>query len=113
MTGSIPDYLRKRATGGPVGAGQPYLIGEKGPELFVPNQNGMVVPNNKLVEASSRPTNISSVSENNSNTTVNINVGMMTGSAVEQREAAMRIFENLQDIANTKGQSVAQLIGSM
>ena len=31
-----------RALGGPVGAGQPYLVGEKGPELFMPNQNGHV-----------------------------------------------------------------------
>lgn len=34
-----------RANGGPVLAGHPYWVGEKGiPELFVPNQAGMVVP---------------------------------------------------------------------
>lgn len=34
-----------RASGGPVTAGQPYWVGEGGmPELFVPNQSGMIVP---------------------------------------------------------------------
>ncbi|MGB3486680.1 MAG: tape measure protein [Xanthobacteraceae bacterium] len=33
-----------RASGGPVTAGQPYIVGEKRPELFVPSQNGMIVP---------------------------------------------------------------------
>lgn len=36
------------AKGGPAKAGQPYIVGEEGPELFVPNQSGMVIPNNKL-----------------------------------------------------------------
>jgi len=37
--------LQKRAAGGPVSAGQPYLVGEKGPELFVPGQSGTVAAN--------------------------------------------------------------------
>ena len=40
--------LNARATGGPVSQSQPYLVGERGPELFVPNTNGAIVPNNKL-----------------------------------------------------------------
>ena len=31
-----------RATGGPVSAGRPYLVGERGPELFVPTAAGHV-----------------------------------------------------------------------
>lgn len=34
-----------RAAGGPVGAGKTYLVGEKGPELFVPGASGNIVPN--------------------------------------------------------------------
>ena len=34
-----------RADGGPVAAGQPYIVGERGPEWFVPNQAGTVLPN--------------------------------------------------------------------
>lgn len=37
-----------RATGGPVSADMPYLIGERGPELFVPNTAGKVLPNSAL-----------------------------------------------------------------
>ncbi|HEY0625479.1 MAG TPA: tail tape measure protein [Allosphingosinicella sp.] len=31
-----------RATGGPVSPGRPYLVGERGPELFVPTSSGRV-----------------------------------------------------------------------
>ena len=34
-----------RAEGGPVAAGQPYVVGERGPEWFVPNRAGTVLPN--------------------------------------------------------------------
>lgn len=33
-----------RATGGPVRAGQPYVVGENQPEVFVPNQPGHILP---------------------------------------------------------------------
>ena len=38
----------KAATGGPVGKDKPYLVGERGPEMFVPNSSGRIVPNNQL-----------------------------------------------------------------
>jgi hypothetical protein len=38
----------KRAKGGPIGANRPYLVGEEGPELIVPGQSGMVIPNHRL-----------------------------------------------------------------
>lgn len=31
-----------RATGGPVSAGRPYMVGERGPELFVPSSSGRI-----------------------------------------------------------------------
>jgi len=37
-----------RASGGPVDGGQTYLVGERGPELFVPNSSGGIVPNHAL-----------------------------------------------------------------
>jgi lambda family phage tail tape measure protein len=36
------------AKGGSAKAGEPYIVGEKGPELFVPKQAGSVIPNNKM-----------------------------------------------------------------
>jgi len=37
-----------RAIGGPVSAGSPYLVGERGPELMIPSRSGTIIPNNKL-----------------------------------------------------------------
>ena len=42
-----------RASGGPVDAGLAYLVGEQGPELFVPQGAGAIVPNGSA--APSRP----------------------------------------------------------
>lgn len=37
-----------RAGGGSVSANQPYTVGERGTELFVPSSSGSIVPNNQL-----------------------------------------------------------------
>jgi hypothetical protein len=37
-----------RATGGPVSVGSGYIVGERGPELFVPRMSGGIVPNHAL-----------------------------------------------------------------
>ncbi|WP_424359756.1 phage tail tape measure protein [Methanocella sp. MCL-LM] len=34
-----------RAAGGPVNAGEPYIVGERGQELFIPSSNGTIIPN--------------------------------------------------------------------
>lgn len=52
------------ASGGSVGKGKPVMVGERGPELFVPNGNGDIVPNKSL----------------GSNVTNNINVAVTQGS---------------------------------
>ena len=43
--------IELRAAGGPVSAGQPYIVGEVGPELFVPPASGSIVPNHALAGA--------------------------------------------------------------
>lgn len=37
-----------RAEGGPVASGSPYIVGERGPELFVPRSSGSIVSNDNL-----------------------------------------------------------------
>ena len=37
-----------RAAGGPVGGGQSYLGGERGPEIFTPKNSGHITPNNAI-----------------------------------------------------------------
>jgi len=39
-----------RANGGPVNANQPYIVGERGPELFMPSSSGMVLSNSDTRE---------------------------------------------------------------
>jgi lambda family phage tail tape measure protein len=37
-----------KADGGPVAGNQPYVVGERGPELFVPRGAGTIIPNNQM-----------------------------------------------------------------
>jgi len=39
------EKIKTRAQGGPVTQGEPYLVGEKGPEIIIPNSNGNVLTN--------------------------------------------------------------------
>jgi len=55
-----------KASGGLVSAGIPIVVGEKGPEVMIPRNNGSIVPNNKLGGAPS----ITIVNENHFDTAV-------------------------------------------
>ena len=51
LTGGFSDFISGifgRASGGPVNSNTPYIVGERGPELFVPSGNGNIVPNNQM-----------------------------------------------------------------
>lgn len=37
-----------RAIGGSVQNGSPYMVGERGPEMFVPNSQGSIIPNSRM-----------------------------------------------------------------
>jgi hypothetical protein len=43
--------LPARAMGGPVTGNSAYLVGERGPELFVPRMSGTIIPNHSLQSA--------------------------------------------------------------
>jgi TP901 family phage tail tape measure protein len=52
---SITDALKQlifklegREKGGPVNSGQAYIVGEKGPEIFVPRNSGGIIPNTSI-----------------------------------------------------------------
>ena len=53
--GGPPKYA---ANGGPVGMRNPYIVGERGPELFVPNQSGNIIPNHDLAGVGGGSTSI-------------------------------------------------------
>ncbi len=50
LTGAIGGLfgVPGKASGGPVEAGRPYMVGEAGRELFVPPVGGEIIPNHKL-----------------------------------------------------------------
>ena len=46
--GDVTSVTGALARGGVATGGNPYLVGEKGPEVFVPSTTGRVVPNDQL-----------------------------------------------------------------
>jgi len=54
----IPGIL---AEGGPAAMNRPYIVGERGPELFIPSSNGQMVPNSGLGGGGNVTYNISAV----------------------------------------------------
>ena len=71
-----------RANGGPVSAGKSYVVGERGPEMFVPNVGGKIVPNSDM----------------GSSTNIVVNVDA-SGSSVEGDEARGRELGRLISVA--------------
>tara|TARA_B100002019_G_scaffold293504_1_gene321672 strand:- start:12618 stop:14642 length:2025 start_codon:yes stop_codon:yes gene_type:complete len=45
---SAVDFVTGKEDGGQVSGGQTYMVGEAGPELFTPNANGKIIPNDSL-----------------------------------------------------------------
>ena len=79
-----------RANGGPVSADAPYLVGERGPELFVPNTAGKIISNEQM-------------SKNNGlvvNQTINVTTGV-------QQTVRAEIISLMPQIANAAKTAVA------
>ena len=83
--------LTGRAHGGPITGGTPYLVGEQGPEIVVPRQNGIVIPNNKINQVGSSPINIT------------IKAGAFMGTQMEARKFAQMIMGAYDDAMKAKG----------
>jgi len=71
-----------RANGGPVRSGTSYIVGERGPELFVPNTNGLIIPNGQ---------SMSGTSGSNQGSTINITVN----GAIDSESTARQIVSIL------------------
>ena len=85
FTGGTPT-IKPKASGGQVSSSTPYMVGEQGPELFVPSTNGNITPNNDLNSGSSPVTN--------NYITNNIN-------AMDSRSVAQVFAENSQTLLGT------------
>lgn len=81
-----PLGLRGRASGGSVNAGQPYMVGERGAEMFVPNQSGTIRKNSQ---------------SGGGTINVNVNIGMYAGSEMEKRKIATALAQAYKDASGS------------
>ena len=91
MSGNPMGFLGFMASGGAVGKGQPYMVGENGPELFVPNQSGQI-------QQSAR-------GGNDGATTVNFNINTVDASGFEDLLVRSRgtITQLINNAVNERG----------
>lgn len=83
-----------RASGGMVSASRPYMVGENGPELFVPNQAGSVRKNSQ---------------SGGGTVNLNVNIGMYAGSELEKRKVALSLLESMKDVASAKNMTLQEM----
>jgi hypothetical protein len=80
-----------RANGGPVTSGLPFIVGERGPELFIPNTSGSITPNNQMTNG-------------NSVFNITVNAGVGTNGA----QVGQQIVEAIKKYERTSGQVFAR-----
>jgi hypothetical protein len=73
-----------KAIGGPVQRGNPYVVGERGPELFVPSRTGSIVPNDKMAGGGSVVVN----------QTINVSTGVQQTVRTEIKSLMPQIAES-------------------
>ncbi len=96
----LRDAFQFRAAGGPVSSGTPYVVGEKGPEIFQPTNSGTIIPNNQLGSGGGSVTN-----------NITIQAGAFMGNDVDARKFAQKVLNSMQEIAGSKNMSLGQMIG--
>jgi len=94
---SVSGVFGFRQFGGFVTPGQPYIVGERGPELFVPSTAGRVEPNAAVATAP--------VTYN-----ANVYIGMYAGTALEKRRIAEEIMKEFKYLAASRGRTVEEEI---
>ena len=87
-----------KAAGGTVSAGSPYIVGEKGPELFMPGKSGTIIPNHNLKSGGAPP--------------VTVNVVNNTGQQAEVRQEAPQ-FDGREWVVNVVMEAMATNRGGL
>ena len=80
-----------RAGGGPVSAGGRYIVGERGPELFVPRGSGTIIPNHQLGRGG-----------------MNVTV-VVQGSVIAERDLAVSVRNQIAQMMRRQGANPAVL----
>ena len=92
-TGKVP----KRAMGGPVSARTAYLVGERGPELFVPGFAGNIIPNNQMGTVPA----MGARSSSGGASVININVSTAIGT--DEAEVGRQVVEAIRKYERRSG----------
>jgi hypothetical protein len=58
LAGLFSGPIKRSASGGFLGSNEPSIVGENGPELFIPKTQGQVVPNSQLAGAAGMTVNV-------------------------------------------------------
>ena len=105
------------AKGGDVKEGKPIIVGEEGPEMFVPNTYGSIVPNNKLTDNKSKAdmlANITTANSENLTTISNTNNNNDSSNLLrEMNKVLVDISNKLEYKDNKSERSVSEGVGVM
>jgi len=91
------------AEGGPAEKGKPYMVGERGPELFIPKNAGTVIPNDKLGMASA------SAGQSQQQPVVNNYTYNNNINAVDAKSVAALFYENRKSLFGAANQARKEL----
>ena len=86
MLGGLFSGIFGKANGGPVSRKTPYMVGERGPEIFVPHSSGKVIPNNRIGGGTTVNVNVNATESNVSASGGEAKqLGLAIASAVQQQ----------------------------
>jgi TP901 family phage tail tape measure protein len=86
VTRHVTEGVPGRRMGGPVAAGSPYIVGEAGPELFVPTMTGRILPNHDISGSMTGRGSRASLGGSQSTINLTVNAGIGTDGAEVGRQ---------------------------
>jgi hypothetical protein len=97
-------FIGHRADGGPVDAGQPVWVGERGRELLVPNVNSYVIPN-RIASRVPAPVGSMTSIRNDNSTNINAPVDMLDPTKFSAAQRAILRNEVAQMMADSQARA--------
>jgi len=88
VAGAITGISGARASGGPVAERKPYLVGERGPEIFIPSMTGKIIPNSQIKQPGFGAPN---VTVNNQPPNFVINIENNSGQEIKAKTSAPQV----------------------
>jgi len=100
VTRHVSEGIPGRRMGGPVAAGSPYIVGEAGPELFVPTMPGRIVPNHDI-RTTMTGAGRGQVTAAGGGTTINISIN--AGIGTDGAEVGRQIVDTIKQYERRNG----------